>query len=222
MTSEYTADDLLPISGIQHFMFCRRQWALIHVENQWQENQLTYEGHLLHEHVDDPFFSESRKNIFISRSVPVASYTLGLTGICDVVEFVQDINGAFLPQKGTNYQPFPIEYKRGKPKKDPVDEVQLCAQAMCLEEMLSISVTQGAIYYGQTRHREPVAFTEDLRQLVRKLSLEMHGYYKRGYTPKVKPSKACRSCSLKEICLPDVLNKKDTVVSYIKNYLGEL
>jgi len=222
MTSEYTADDLLPISGIQHFMFCRRQWALIHVENQWQENQLTYEGHLLHEQVDDPFFSESRKNIFISRSVPVASYTLGLTGICDVVEFVQDINGAFLPQKGTNYQPFPIEYKRGKPKKDPVDEVQLCAQAMCLEEMLSIAVSQGAIYYGQTKHREPVAFTEDLRQLVRKLSLEMHGYYKRGYTPKVKPSKACRSCSLKEICLPDDLNKKDTVVSYIKNYLGEL
>lgn len=222
MTSEYTADDLLPISGIQHFMFCRRQWALIHVENQWQENQLTYEGHLLHEQVDDPFFSESRKNIFISRSVPVASYTLGLTGICDVVEFVQDINGAFLPQKGTNFMPFPIEYKRGKPKKDPVDEVQLCAQAMCLEEMLSIAVPQGAIYYGQTKHREPVAFTEDLRQLVRKLSLEMHGYYKRGYTPKVKPSKACRSCSLKEICLPDVLNKKDTVVSYIKNYLGEL
>jgi len=222
MPTEYTAEDLLLISGIQHFLFCRRQWALIYIENQWQENQFTFEGHLLHERVDDPYFSESRKNIFISRSVPVASYTLGITGICDVVEFIQDTDGVFIADKGAPYKPFPIEYKRGKPKREPVDEVQLCAQAMCLEEMLSTSISEGAIYYGQTRHREPVVFSAELRTLVKDLIEEMHGYYKRKYTPKVKPTKACRSCSLQDICLPDVLNKRESVHTYINNYLEDL
>ena len=222
MTSEYTAEDLLPISGIQHFLFCRRQWALIHIENQWKENQFTAEGHILHEQVDDPYFTESRRNMFISRSVPVSSYRLGLTGICDVVEFMQDSNGVFLPQKESTYQPYPVEYKRGKPKREPVDEVQLCAQAICLEEMLSVSINEGAIYYGQTRHREPIRFTKELRLLVQKLSEEMHEYFTRKYTPKVKPTKACRSCSLNDICLPDILNKREKVSTYISNYLGDL
>lgn len=222
MHDEYSSEDLLPISGIQHFLFCRRQWALIHVENQWRENIFTYEGHLLHERVDDPFFSESRGDVFISRSVPVASYTLGLTGICDLVEFVKDRKGVFIAQKGEHYQPYPVEYKRGKPKHDPVDEVQLCAQAICLESMLSAQIPTGYIFYGQTRHREEVQLSQELRHLVFRLSDEMHEYYSRKHVPKVKISKACRSCSLHEICQPELLNKREKVSVYIQSYLRSL
>ena len=221
MHTEYTDEDLLQLSGIQHFMFCRRQWALIYIEDQWVENHLTYEGHALHERVDDPHFTESRNSIYISRAVPVKSYKLGVTGICDLVEFTEDDNGALLPQKGKRYKAFPVEYKRGKPKREPVDEVQLCAQAICLEEMLSIPIAEGALYYAQTRHREPVVFTDNLRNMVQSIAKEMHDYYKRNYTPKVKPSKSCKACSLKDICLPEILDKR-TVSTYIAHYIETL
>lgn len=231
MSRDYTPDDLLPLSGIQHFLFCRRQWALIHVEMQWQDNVLTIEGKQLHERVDDPFFTETRNGTVIARAVPVASYTLGLSGVCDVVEFslLPSPNGRGdggeggirLPNRPGLYLPAPVEYKRGRPKRDPMDEAQLCAQAMCLEEMLSVEIPRGYLYYGQTRHRELVEFTPQLRDLVRQAAAEMHAYFQRGYTPKVKPHKGCRSCSLTEICLPALQGNVMAASKYIQKQLEE-
>lgn len=236
--STYTPEDLLPLSGIQHFLFCRRQWALIYIEQQWKENALTAEGRILHKKVDDPFLTETRNGVITARSVPVASYTLGLSGVCDVVEFtpspllrppISEVRnggieggrgeGIRLPNREGLYLPAPVEYKRGKPKREPVDEAQLCAQALCLEEMLSTQIPRGYLYYGQTRHREEVEFTPQLRTLVQEMSAEMHNYFSRGYTPKVKTHKGCRSCSLADICLP-VLNEKVVAASrYIKQQI---
>lgn len=219
MKSEYTKDDLLPLSGIQHFLFCRRQWALIHVEQQWKENALTAEGRIMHKRVDDPFFTETRNGVITVRSVPVASYRLGLSGVCDVVEFTASPDGVKLPNRERLYLPAPIEYKRGKEKHDHSDEVQLCAQAICLEEMLSTRISRGYLYYGETRHRVEIEFTSELRRLVQDMSAEMHNYFTRGYTPKVKTHKGCRSCSLADICLP-VLNEKVIAASkYIKQQI---
>ena len=156
MTSEYTADELLPLSGIQHFLFCRRQWALIHVEQQWKENVLTAEGRIMHQRVDDPFFTETRKGLITARSVPVASYRLGLSGVSDVVEFTPSPDGVKLPNREGLYLPAPVGYKRGKQKHDHSHEAQLFAQGMCLEEMLSVAIPQGYLYSGEIRHRVEV------------------------------------------------------------------
>ncbi len=219
MTTEYTADELLPLSGLQHFLFCRRQWALIHVERQWQENALTAEGRILHKRVDDPFFTETRKGVIMARAVPVASYQLGLSGVCDVVEFTEAIEGVKLPGRVGLFQPAPVEYKRGKPKLESSDEAQLCAQAICLEEMLATTIPTGYLYYGQTRHRVAVPLTLALRDLVRQAAQEMHGYFKRGYTPRVKPFKGCRSCSLADICLPSLQEKMIPASKYIRQQI---
>ena len=219
MKSEYQADELLPLSGIQHFVFCRRQWALIHVERQWQDNGLTVDGKIMHDRVDDPFFTEARKGGIITRSMPVASYHLGLIGVCDVVEFLPSQEGIKLKDRPGFYAPSPVEYKHGQEKRDPCDEAQLCAQAMCLEEMLSISIPQGYLYYGETRHRVEVELNTELRSYVSKMIAEMHSYYERGYTPRVKPSKACRSCSLQNICLPVLQEKVLSASKYIQMFL---
>lgn len=216
MKSEYTVDELLPLSGIQHFYFCRRQWALIHVERQWQENSLTAEGRAMHKNADDPFFSEMREGKIIARSMPVSSYSLGLSGICDVVEFIPSPQGVQLPHHPEKYLPVPIEYKHGKEKRDACDEVQLCAQAICLEEMLSVDIPIGYFFYGEIRHRVEVIFTAELRDLVKHVSQEMHQYFERGYTPQVKPSKACLSCSLQDICLPTLQKKTISASKYIR------
>ena len=214
--TEYSQDDLLPLSGIQHFLFCRRQWALIHVEQQWKENALTAEGRIMHKRVDDPFFTETRNGVVTARSVPVASYRLGLSGICDVVEFTESPDGVKLPGRDDLYLAAPIEYKRGKEKHDHSDETQLCAQAMCLEEMLSIPIPKGYLYYGETRHRVEIEFTPELRTLVIDMSAEMHNYFSRGYTPKVKTHKGCRSCSLADVCLPVLQGKVIAASRYIR------
>jgi CRISPR-associated exonuclease Cas4 len=219
MTAEYTADELLPLSGLQHFLFCRRQWALIHVERQWQENALTAEGRIMHKRVDDPFFSETRKGVIIARAVPVASYQLGLSGVCDVVEFTEAAEGVRLPGREGLFQPAPVEYKRGKPKLEPSDEAQLCAQAICLEAMLAITIPTGYLYYGQTRHRVAIALTDGLREVVHKAVQEMHAYFKRGYTPRVKPFKGCRSCSLADVCLPALEEKPIPASKYIRQQI---
>lgn len=219
MTSEYTQDDLLPLSGIQHFLFCRRQWALIHVEQQWKENALTAEGRIMHKRADDPFFTETRNGVITARSVPVASYRLGLSGICDVVEFTELPDGIRLPGRDGLYLAAPIEYKRGKEKQDHSDETQLCAQAMCLEEMLSIPIPKGYLYYGETRHRVEIEFTSELRMLVQDMSAEMHNYFSRGYTPKVKTHKGCRSCSLADVCLPELQGKVIAASKYIRQQI---
>ncbi|MBI2333776.1 MAG: CRISPR-associated protein Cas4 [Chloroflexi bacterium] len=228
MTTEYTQDDLLPLSGIQHFLFCRRQWALIHVEQQWKENALTVEGRIMHKRVDDPFFTETRNGVITARSVPVASYRLGLSGVCDVVEFIPSPlpspsagEGVMLPNREGLYLPMPVEYKRGKEKHDHSDETQLCAQAMCLEEMLSTRISRGYLYYGETRHRVEIEFTAELRTLVQDMSAEMHNYFSRGYTPKVKTHKGCRSCSLADICLPVLQEKVIAASRYIKQNMED-
>jgi CRISPR-associated exonuclease Cas4 len=214
--AEYAPDELLPLSGIQHFVFCRRQWALIHIERQWQENALTVEGKLLHKRADDPFFSETRKGVITARSVPIASYHLGLSGVCDVVEFTESPEGVQLPGREGLFLPAPVEYKRGREKQEPSDEAQLCAQATCLEEMLSVAIPSGYLYYGETRHRVAVELTAELRDLVREMSEEMHAYFQRGYTPRVKTSKACRSCSLADICLPGLQENVIPASKYIQ------
>lgn len=232
--TEYTPEDLLPLSGIQHFLFCRRQWALIHVETQWRDNVLTVEGKQLHERVDDPFFTETRNGVVTARAVPVASYRLGLSGVCDVVEFQPSPlhpspsgrggggeGGITLPKREGLYFPVPVEYKHGSPKRNPCDEAQLCAQALCLEEMLSTSIPRGYLYYGQTRHREEVEFTPQLRTLVEEMSAEMHHYFQRGYTPKVKTHKGCRSCSLKDVCLPELQENVIAASRFIQKNIQE-
>ena len=219
--SEYTPDDLLPLSGIQHFLFCRRQWALIHVEQQWKENAFTAEGRIMHKRADDPFFTETRNGVITARSVPVASYRLGLSGVCDVVEFTASPEGVKLPGRDGLYLPAPVEYKRGREKRDPCDEAQLCAQAICLEEMLAVTISRGSLYYGETRHRIAVELTAELRGLVREMSDEMHAYFARGYTPRVKTSKACRSCSLADICLPVLQEKVVAASKYIKQQIED-
>lgn len=219
--SEYLPEDWLQLSGIQHFVFCRRQWALIYVEQHWEENALTAEGRIMHDRADDPFFTEKRGEVIIARSVPVSSSTLGLTGICDVVEFTLAPEGIQLPGRKGLYLPAPVEYKRGRQKHDACDEAQLCAQAICLEAMLVTVIPHGYVFYGQTRRRVQVDFTDELRTLVREAAREMHAYFQRGYTPRVKPSKACRSCSLAEPCLPELQAKSLPASRYIQKYIEE-
>ncbi|MEW5871261.1 MAG: CRISPR-associated protein Cas4 [Chloroflexota bacterium] len=226
MISEYPPEAWLPLSGIQHFLFCRRQWALIHVERQWQDNALTVEGKIMHRRVDDPFFTEKRGGVIVARAAPVASPALGLQGVCDVVEFTQveaSTAGEWvrLPGREGRYQPAPVEYKRGREKHGPCDEAQLCAQAMCLEEMLAVSIPAGSLYYGRTRQRVGIEFTSELREIVRKAAAEMHAYFERGYTPRVKPSRACRSCSLADACLPMLQEKLPAASKYIQEQVEE-
>jgi CRISPR-associated exonuclease Cas4 len=221
MKSEYAEDELLQLSGIQHFCFCRRRWALINVEQQWKDNVLTVSGELMHERADDPFYNETRKDVIISRSMPVVSYRLGLTGICDVVEFVPSNIGAVLNGKTGKYKPNIVEYKHGKEDPHRSNEMQLCAQAICLEEMLSISIESGFLFYGAIRRRAEINFSPELRDLVWKYAGEMHDYFERGYTPKVKASKACRSCSLIDICLPGLSNHAISASKYIQMKIDE-
>ncbi len=221
MRAEYPPEEWLPLSGIQHFVFCRRQWALIHVERQWDDNPLTAEGRLMHRRVNDPYFVESRKGLIIARSVPVCSRSLGLTGICDLVEFRSADEGVRLPGREGTYLPAPVEYKRGRPKQDACDEAQLCAQAMCLEEMLELSIPVGYLYYGRTRRRVEIELDDDLRALVCKAAREMHTYYRRGYTPRVRPSRACRACSLAAICLPKLQHRRRWASRYIEEHMRD-
>ena len=221
MSNNYSDDDLLLLSGIQHFFFCRRQWALIHIEQQWQENILTFGGRELHERVDDPFFTEARGTVLVTRSLPIISRRLGLYGVADVVEFYKSDEGIKLRGRKGLWQPHPVEYKYGEPKIDERDMVQLCAQALCLEEMFNTSVMEGDIFYGRTRRRQRVKFDEDLRQMVMELSVEMHRLFEEGITPLPEQSKACRSCSLIEICIPHA-SKKRSVRRYLNDALCEL
>ena len=217
---EYAEDDYLMISGIQHFKFCRRQWALIHVEQQWAENEHTVIGELMHKKAHDPYLTEKRKDLLVVRALPVSSRTMGVSGECDIVEFRKCEDGVKLHGHRGFYSIYPIEYKKGKPKYSEEDILQLTAQAMCLEEMFSTTVTEGAIFYGETRRREVVVITEELKNEVCQTFEEMHQYYERRYTPKVKMGKHCTSCSLKELCMPR-LAKTGSVKNYMDQALME-
>lgn len=211
----YAQEDYLQLSGLQHFAFCRRQWALIHIEKQWQENLRTVEGDLFHRRAHDGQARERRGNVLILRGLAVASSTLGISGNCDVVEFHLDPGGVPLWGEEGRWLPFPVEYKRGKPKAHQADQLQLCAQAMCLEEMLCCTISEGALFYGETRRREAVAFSPELRNQVSVALEEMHQLYRRGYTPKVGRSQSCNACSLLELCLP-ALTKGKKVDAYLR------
>ena len=217
----YSEEDFLSLSGLQHFVFCRRQWALIHIENQWKDNYRTVDGTLMHEKAHDRENEESRGNLLIKRGVSVYSAGLGVSGQCDVLEYRRSDDGIPLPGKDGLWQPYPVEYKRGKPKTDNSDKLQLCAQAMCLESMLCCDIPEGALFYGEIRRRETVLFTDELRAQVREQLAQMHELYKKGHTPKAKSTKRCAACSLKELCLPE-LTKKRSVSSYLKAALEEL
>lgn len=209
----FREEEFLPLSGLQHFAFCRRQWALIHLEQQWQENLRTIEGQLLHERAHDASLRERRGDTLVLRSLAVASPTLGLSGQCDVVEFRAAPEGVPLAGEEGRWLPFPVEYKRGRPKPHQADELQLCAQAMCLEEMLCCPVPEGALYYGETRRRTPVRFSPELRRQVQSAAEEMHQLFRRGHTPKARPGKFCGACSLKELCLPQLI-RRESVSDY--------
>ena len=195
----YTEAELLPLSGLQHLAFCERQWALIHIEQSWAENRLTAEGQLIHEHVDEVRY-ETRDGKKLVRALPLRSLRLGLSGRADLVEFgSRDIErGAAVP----------IEYKRGRPKHNDIDEVQVCAQALCLEEMLRIAIPEALIYYHQTRHRVPVPLTSSLRGRVETLSQRMHDLFRDRQTPRAERMPKCRSCSLVELCQPQWLGSR--------------
>lgn len=218
---EYNEEDFLLLSGVQHYSFCKRQWALIHIEQQWQENLRTIEGQIMHERAHDKVINEKRGDVIISRGMNVFSRTLGLTGTCDVVELHKDKDGVRIFGREGIYKPIPVEYKRGSPKEDECDVLQLCAQAMCLEEMLICSIPEAYLFYGETKHRLKILLDDKLRHHVKEMAEDMHDLYNRRHTPKVKPSKSCKACSLNEICMPK-LCKNPSVENYIKSRLKEV
>ncbi|MFZ5353398.1 MAG: CRISPR-associated protein Cas4 [Bacillota bacterium] len=218
---EYKEEDFLLLSGIQHFSFCKRQWALIHIEQQWQENLRTIEGQILHERAHDDGIKEKRGDLIISRGIAVFSHTLGLTGSCDVVEMRKVPDGVTIFGREGTFKPVPVEYKRGKPKQDESDALQLCAQAICLEEMLLCEIPEAFLYYGETKHRQKIILDKELRNKVRAMTKEMHELYNKRYTPKVKPTKVCKACSLSDICIPK-LCKNPSVSYYIQKNLMEV
>lgn len=193
---------------------------MIHIEQQWEENVHTVVGELMHKKVHDPYLVEKRKGVLMVRALPVSSRSMGVSGECDLVEFVKCEDGITLFGHRGFYSVYPVEYKKGKPKKTEEDHLQLVAQAMCLEEMFSTQISEGAIFYGETRRRENVTFSQELRNEVRESFLEMHQYYDRGYTPKVKKTKACNSCSLSDVCIPK-LEKSISVKAYLSAMLKE-
>lgn len=218
----YEVEDFLMLSGIQHYFFCKRQWALIHIEQQWQENVRTIEGKHIHERADDPFIVETRGDIIIARSVPLISYNLGLYGIADVIEFMRsDSQGVHLNEREGLWRPVPVEYKRGKPKIDQRDEVQLCAQAICLEEMLDIHIEEAYLFYHAIRRRSKVVLDIDLRDIVQNLADEMHVTFKKGNTPEANREKHCKYCSMKDLCQPKISSKRGKVREYIKKAVAK-
>lgn len=222
----YDEKDFLQLSGLQHFSFCRRQWALIHIENQWEENVRTVEGQHFHKKAHDARLRERRGDILIVRNISCSSREMGVSGQCDVLEFhrasdSENIKNAIeLKDCEGLWIPYPVEYKKGTSKQNDADRLQLCCQAMCLEEMLCIDIPEGALFYGETRRRERILFSSELRERVKSLLQEMHSYYSREYTPKGRQTKSCNACSLKEICLPRITKTK-SVSGYIREALKE-
>jgi len=208
----YSEDDLLQLSGLQHLLYCTRQCALAYMELQWADNFFTAKGIVMHEKVHENKY-ESKKDVRIERDIYIKSYALGLVGKSDVVEFRKSEDGKLIP--------FPVEYKSGKAKNDNTDKVQLCAQALCLEEMLKIFIPKGAIYYGKTRNRLDVEFDESLRNETIALAKEFHSLIESGITPKPEYSKKCDNCSFKELCLPEIFGKEKSVKAYLQKIINE-
>ena len=219
----YNEDELLPLSGLQHMAFCERRWALVQIEDVWADNRFTAEGKALHEKAHSGEI-ESRPGALIRRTVPIHSFRLGLSGQADVVEFLPAHAGAGgieLAGRRGLWRPYPIEYKRSRDKAGSMAyRVQLCAQALCLEEMLGITVPEGAVYDGRTRRRQAVIFYNELRRLVESLAERMHGLFSQKLTPPAVLKRACRSCSLFEQCLPEKINRERSVSRYLERWLA--
>ncbi len=211
-------DDFLMISGIKHFKYCRRRWALVHIENQWEENALTVEGHIMHEQVHDSNFKEKRGRLILSRGMPIKSEELKISGVCDMVELIQYESGVPIHGRDGKYLIYPVEYKHGRP--DDADVWHLCAQVLCLEEMFCTAIPEAAVYYGELRRRQVYEMTDELKNEVKDAVREIHDLMARGYTPKVKPKKTCRNCSMREICQPNLLSHR-SAKNYVREVLGE-
>lgn len=187
------ADESIPLSALQHFAFCPRQCALIHIERVWEENSLTAQGRVLHDRTHEAG-AESRGDLRLARALPLQSAEHGLHGVADMVEFHRQPDGT--------WQPFPVEYKRGRPKFTPIDAVQLCAQALCLEEMLATAIPAGALFYGETRRRQDITFDEELRKETLTLAAAVRAMITSGQTPAPVYAKHCHACSLIARCQP--------------------
>ena len=208
--------DYLMMSGIQHFSFCKRQWALIHIEQQWEENIHTALGKLDHARCHDGDVYEKRGDLLTIRNLRVVSHRLHLSGNCDVVEFRKNPHGITIRYCDGLWKPMPVEYKHGHSKTNDADRVQLCAQVMALEEMLNCDIQEAALYYAETRRREAVEISQDLRTKTQDMADEMWQYFQKGYTPKVKTGKQCKACSLNDLCLPRLCQRVS-----VKRYLDE-
>ncbi len=213
----FTDDDLLPLSGLQHLLFCERQWALIHIEQQWEENRLTQEGRVMHERVHESA-TEARPDVVVARGLRIRSLRLGLSGETDVVEFqrkeADNTDAVQLEGRAGWWTPFPVEYKRGRPKSDACDEVQLCAQALCLEETFGVKIPAGALFYGTHRRRTNVDFDPQLRAQTEGLARRMHAMYASGTTPPAVYEGKCEKCSLIERCMPRMSDRRRDVERY--------
>ncbi len=211
-------DEFLALSGVQHFAFCRRQWALIHIDQAWSDNGLTAQGNIAHERAHDEGLRERRGDVLVVRGLFVRSASLGIAGKCDVVEFHKDAAGHPLCGEEGLWRPVPVEYKHGRAKVGDEDRLQLCCQAMCLEEMFATGIGTGYLYYASTHSRERVDLAETLRSRVGEIVAEMHQIYCRRYIPKVRPSSSCKACSLVELCVPKAMGL--SVVDYIDQMTG--
>lgn len=218
----YDEDDLLPVSALQHLVFCERQWALIHLEGQWAENALTSEGRLMHSSADEPSL-ERHADALVARGLMLRSLRLGLSGKADVVEFRPASAGQGIAISGHPglWMPYPVEYKRGRAKTDLSDSVQLCAQALCLEEMTGATVAEGALFYGQPRRRFVVAIDEALRTQTEALAHRLHDLTDQGITPPARYRDACNQCSLMNRCLPRVTEGKRSALAYLDRQVKE-
>ena len=215
----YSVDDYLPLFGVQHFAYCPRQWALIHIEQCWADNEKTVDGNSMHDRCHDELVKERRGDLLVVRGLRVSSSRLGLNGICDVVEFHRSDAGTSLQDEEGLWLPTPVEYKRGRAKWGSEDLVQVCAQAICLEEMLGCPIEKGFLFYGETRRRLEVVCDDTLRAKTIKIADDMHRLFAHGDTPSAKPRSGCNSCSLKELCLPE-LSRVRSVADYIDDLMG--
>lgn len=219
----FTEDELIPISALQHFSFCERQWGLIHLEGAWTENRLTIEGKHLHERADTDE-TEVRGDLRIARGLRIRSLHHGLIGRADVVEFHRDSGSGAITLAGIadRWRPVPVEYKRGRVKRGPIDEIQICAQALCLEEMLEAVIEGGFLFYGKTRRRHPVTFTPDLRRLTTECIEKIRLATSRGITPTAGYQKKCDRCSMYERCLPKAMDQSHRVRDYLEESMRPL
>jgi len=215
LDNQYQEESFLPLSALQHYAYCPRQFALIHIEQQWAENRFTAEGQVLHRRVNNSE-SEQRGDLYVARGLRLACTELGVSGIADAIEFhTVRLGGCKLPGRTGRWQPYPVEYKRGRSKADDWDRIQLCAQAMALEEMLYVDIPKGAVFYGKPRRRERVIIDDRLREKTRGLAADTHTLFTSGRTPQAEPGPKCDHCSLRDLCVPN----KSSAMKYLGRML---